>query len=362
MVPNRTRSAEPEEAVHQHAAWPRGVEALVQRVLADLLGRVGGRAAGVYWLEPSGELRLRAQWPPEAEPPAALADPATPAQGDRGVAWLDVDVDGRPAGRLWVAAGRGGGFDEGALEWAAMVGRQLALVVANASLREEVRRLTAQRSALLQRTIMAQDERCRHFARELHDEVCQSLTALSIDLEAILVAGRVTDPALRQKLERAREGIVHAVEEAERIILDLRPLLLEDLGLMAALCSYAQQRLASQGVEVHLAEEASAQRLPSYLETTLYRIGQEALTNVARHAGARNVWLDFSCDGRQATLSVRDDGRGFRVEEVMQVRDGRVGLGLLGMRERAALVGGRVEITSRPGLGTSVVVTVPLGA
>ncbi len=365
----REPAAEPKETPCP-TCWPPGLNEQVQETLADLLNHVGGQSAGLCWLvEPApGVLRLQVEWSagqsPGTEALAALLDPAALDEAVRdggGATWLGVPVEmeGQTSGRLWVVAGPGEHLDERSAELVAATGRQLGLLIDNARMREEIKRFKSRRNALIRRVVVAQDERCRHFARELHDEVCQSLTAISIDLEAILVTGLVSDRVLAQKLESIRTSIIRAVEEAERIILGLRPLLLEDLGLVAALYSYARQRLSSDNVQVHLDDSLSALRIPPHIEVILYRIGQEALSNVALHAGASNVWLGFSCDDHRATLSVRDDGRGFSVGQVSQFRDDHTSLGLLGMRERALLVGGNVEITSRPGAGTTVMVNVP---
>ncbi len=368
-VSSKQEPAAESEEILCPTCWPPGLDERVQDALTELLNRVGGQSAGVNWLvEPTpGTLRLQTEWSvgqsPSAETLAALADLAALneiVQGGKVAGWLGapVEMGGETAGRLWVVARPGERFDKRAAELTAMTGRQLGLLIANARMQSEIERLKSRRKALLRRVVVAQDERCRHFARELHDEVCQSLTALSIDLEAILVSGQPTSAALSQRLEHVRNGILRAVEEAERIILGLRPLLLEDLGLVAALYSYAQQRLSQDGVQIHLEENLSARRLPPHLEIILYRIGQEALSNVALHADAHNVWLGFSCDDRQTTLAVRDDGRGFQIDQTAQVQGGQTGLGLLGMKERASLVGGRVEITSAPGEGTCVVASV----
>lgn len=169
------------------------------------------------------------------------------------------------------------------------------------------------RGELLRRVIVAQDERCRRVSRELHDEISQSLTAMALDLEALHVAGQVTDARALARLDSLRERVLGALNEVTRIILDLRPALLEDMGLAPALRWYAAQRFEETDVRLHLQAEGVNTRLDSHLETTLYRIGQEALTNIAKHAAARNVWLTVHrCNGT-FELIVRDDGRGFDV-------------------------------------------------
>jgi len=368
---DRDPSAVLDAMVRSTALWPPEADKRARTVLAHLMRQMEARGAGVCWLGPSGEYHLKACWTvgqaPEEGTMTALVDPSGrdgPIQGeDTAGTWLSlpVRVDNWLHGRAWVI-GVTRTLSREQIEVTKAIVKQLALTILNARLDTVARSLIEQRRVLLQRVIAVQDERCRHFSRELHDGVCQALTALSIDLEAILVSGQIIDATLFQRLERIREGLVRALEELERVILDLRPLMLEDLGLMAALCWYADKRLSPLGVEVHTVDPAPTRQLPSHLETTLYRIGQEALTNVAKHADAHHVWLDFSCDDHTAILVIRDDGRGFPLEEMTQVPSGQAGLGLLGMRERATLVGGQLEITSAPGKGTQVTVRVPLTA
>lgn len=342
----------------------------IQTALAHLLEWTEGLAAGVLWLEESGALHPLVQrpetWllPPQIH--AVLSSPTTLAetiQNKQAPFWLGVPIksEGRLVGRLWVVAAAPRPFEQADVEVAKMVGNQLALTIVGARLYSEVQGLAAKRGALLQRVIGTQDERCRRFSRDLHDEICQSLTALSLDLEALLMTNQVVDPALRQRLTRMQGSISLAQEELERIILDLRPILLEDMGLLAALRWYAAQRLADQEVQVHVGQNGSELRLPPHLETTLYRIGQEALTNVAKHAAARHIWLNLTLDDHTAILFIRDDGRGFRLAEDSLSENGRPGLGLFGMRERVSLVGGQLKIASAPGAGTCVSATVPLG-
>ena len=144
-----------------------------------------------------------------------------------------------------------------------------------------------------------------------------------------------------------------------RLIQDLRPPALDDLGLVAAIRAYAESHLLESGAEVQLDTAGSVQRLPSELETTLFRIFQEAINNCVRHARARNLAMHLERDEQGIIGLVKDDGVGFDVDAAL---DGRhsLPLGLLGMRERATLAGGSLEVWSRPGEGTCVRVRLPL--
>ena len=219
-------------------------------------------------------------------------------------------------------------------------------------LNEDLERLVAelvndaQRRVLVRRLLAAGEEERRRIARELHDEISQLLTVIQLSLE------RIPDTA-SEEVPRARELLSRTQHEIHRIIYDLRPSLLDDLGLAAAVRWYADSYLARRGIEVGLEVEEGLS-LPSDVEITTFRIVQEIVTNVLRHSQAENVSIELYAAGGELVLAVEDDGVGFRPEERTE------GSGLVGMRERAALVGGRVEIDSEPGAGTSVRLTIPL--
>jgi signal transduction histidine kinase len=156
------------------------------------------------------------------------------------------------------------------------------------------------------------------------------------------------------------EMTVEALEGVRRLALELRPPALDDLGLSAALGELAQRFADQLNVPVDYQSRGLRGRLPSEVELVLYRVAQEALTNIAKHADASRVWLDVDRTGNDVTISIRDDGRGFD-HNVSAASDGRgLGLGLFGMEERVALVGGRFRIWSRPGSGTEIFAFIPL--
>jgi signal transduction histidine kinase len=203
-----------------------------------------------------------------------------------------------------------------------------------------------QRRVLVRRLLAAGEEERRRIARELHDEISQLLTVIQLSLERI--PSQEGDEVLR-----ARELLSRTQHEIHRIIYDLRPSLLDDLGLAAAVEWYAESYLARRGIAVGIEVEDGLE-LPSDVEITTFRIVQEIVTNVLRHSAAENVSIELYVAGDELVLGVEDDGVGFRPAERTD------GVGFVGMRERAALVGGRVEIDSEPGAGTSVRLTIPL--
>lgn len=226
---------------------------------------------------------------------------------------------------------------------------------------EQLRRTLEQdelRSLLLKRIISAQEEERRRIARELHDQTAQQLTALSMQIESASAARPDVAMALT-----GTQGLVRAaIDDLHRVIHDLRPALLDDLGLLPAIGAYAQAHLAPLGIDVHCEFPEALPDLSREATIALYRVVQEALTNVARHAGAQAVLLACTVSDDQIGFDIEDDGSGFEPSLMERPRATGEGLGLLGMRERIALLGGRVEIDSEPGRGTRVVALLPLAA
>jgi two-component system sensor histidine kinase UhpB len=229
----------------------------------------------------------------------------------------------------------------------------------NETLNEILDALQAHRAhlqALSAQVLQAQEDERKRIARELHDETAQVLTTLLIGLK--MLARARSQAELQARLSEMRELTAHALEAVRDMALELRPSTLDDLGLVDALESYAETYASRLGLPVHFEAEGFDQRLSAQIELALYRVVQEAMTNVARHASAREVWVVLRHAGDEVSASVRDDGAGFEPEEVMKSKE--AGLGLFGMRERMSLVGGDLTIQSAPGSGTSVLARVRL--
>jgi two-component system sensor histidine kinase UhpB len=173
------------------------------------------------------------------------------------------------------------------------------------------------------------------------------------------MAVRDLPAALREQLRSIRGQAARTLEETRRLIQDLRPTALDDLGLVAALRAYAEERLSPGGVEVRFSVEGPVERLPSEVETTLFRIVQEATNNCLRHARARSLRIRLGRTNGRVVGEVVDDGVGFDMDAVLNSRTA-LPLGLLGMQERAALVGGELTIWSRPGQGTRIRLELPV--
>jgi signal transduction histidine kinase len=218
------------------------------------------------------------------------------------------------------------------------------------------RALIEVRQQLLQKLMSAQEDERRRIARDLHDEIGQSLTSLLIGLRTV---GDAASPEeARARAEDLRRITVAAIDEVRRLARGLRPSVLDDLGLTAALERYATDYAQAHDVAVEVqTPDPVLGRLPGEVETALYRIAQEALTNTAKHAAAKHVRIAVERQPGAVCLTVTDDGRGFPSPHP----DSGGRLGLTGMQERAALFNGTVTFDSGPGRGTRVEVSIPCG-
>ncbi|HWX21957.1 MAG TPA: ATP-binding protein [Candidatus Binatia bacterium] len=225
--------------------------------------------------------------------------------------------------------------------------------------RERERLRASQKLQVLShRLVEVQETERRHIARELHDEIGQSLTAAELNLQAALQDRGSAD--LERRLEDSIKAVERVLEQVHDLSLNLRPSMLDDLGLEPALRWYTQRQAALTGMRSDFSAEPLPHRLDPIIETECFRIGQEALTNVVRHAQARAVVVHLSRQNGHLHLSVRDDGIGFDVEAFRGEAVRGASLGLLSMQERAALAGGGLEFNSAPGRGTEVHAWFPL--
>ena len=278
---------------------------------------------------------------------------------------VPVRVGGRRFGNLYLTDKYGGEFDEDDERLVVTLAAFAAAAIENALLVATERDLAAAeerarfRRELLARVIDAQEAERARVARDLHDQIGQSLTSVLLGLR--LLDGCLTGDPVRLADAGAhghevRSLVAHALTEVRHLAFDLRPTVLDDVGLIAAVRRLALDVTARAGVAVDVDARGvdDEARLPAEVETVVYRVVQEALTNVARHAGASRATVEIVADGARVTATVVDDGAGF------DVADGPLrSLGLAGMRERAALVGGHLDVVSAAGNGTTVSLDVP---
>ena len=217
--------------------------------------------------------------------------------------------------------------------------------------------LAMQRQQILaSRVIEVQESERQHLARGLHDDVGQSLTALKINLETIKKTGSLDGPALQNGID-----IVSAVlSQVRSLSLDLRPPQLDNLGLIATLRSYVENKASLANLKCWFESAPLPLALHHDIENTCFRIVQEVVTNILLHAMATNIWVQVVQHDDQLHVSVRDDGRGFDLDRAHNNAVSGVSFGLLNMEERAALVGGTMEMSSAPGRGTEIVVQLPV--
>jgi len=234
-----------------------------------------------------------------------------------------------------------------------------AMVVQLARAETERAERQRMRQFYLKRVIHAQEEERKRIARELHDETGQALASLMVSLRNVEAAP--TPAETRQRLHDARQVLAATLERVRRLALDLRPSVLDDLGLVAALRRFTQHYQDRFGIPVELQTVGlESERLTPEVETTVYRIVQEALTNAAKYASCTHISVLLQARQGQLSVIVEDDGCGFDVNRVFQSEAGRTRLGLYGMKERAELIGGHLDIESQPGAGTALYVRVPL--
>ena len=224
----------------------------------------------------------------------------------------------------------------------------------------QINDITERLRALSRRLFEVQEEERRRLARDLHDDVGQALTALKIQLESLARPG--VELAARSRVDECVDTVQHTLERVRQLSLSLRPPQLDDLGLAAALRSHLDRQARVAGLQAHFEMEDAPPALAPDTETACFRVAQEAINNVLRHARARNLWVRLFSAGGRLAISVRDDGQGFDLEAVRERSAGGGNLGLIGMEERMALAGGSFELRSAPGQGTVLLATFPIAA
>jgi len=222
----------------------------------------------------------------------------------------------------------------------------------------EVRRVSRQYRTLSARLLSVQEEERHHIARELHDEIGQSLTALKIALQSLGL--RAETQPFRSQIELAVGIADTALSQVRQMSLDLRPAQLDDLGLAAAIRWNLQRQGQLAAITTEFSSEAVPTRLPEAVSIACYRVSQEAITNALRYSGATHLMARLWCEGDLLRLEVRDDGVGFDPALLQDAGRTSGSMGLTGMRERAALAGGDFQLRSAPGQGCAVLVSFPL--
>ncbi len=220
-------------------------------------------------------------------------------------------------------------------------------------LQEQLRRLSRQ-------ILSAQEEERKEISRELHDVIAQTLTGINVRLAALKKEAAHNTQGLNRNIARTQRLVEKSVDIVHQFARQLRPAVLDDLGLIPALHSFLKNFTARTGVRAHLTAFAGVEQLDTARRTVLFRVAQEALNNVARHAQASRVEVSIQKLPDCISMKIHDNGKSFEVEKVLQGKGGKR-LGLLGMRERMEMVGGHFSVASVAGAGTTVTAQIPSG-
>lgn len=284
-------------------------------------------------------------------------------EGLRGFVSVPLKSKDEVVGVMNVAAHMPGQFSAEDMYLLNSIGCQLGTAIEQARLYQRLKLGRERYRTLLQHALTAQEEERKRIARELHDETSQALTSLTLNLQAAITKAEtdgVVEADFIGKLQKIQSLTVHTQNEISKLMKELRPTLLDELGLPAAISRYAKDSLESLGTKVSTEFEGVEERLPSEVEVTLFRISQGMIGNILEHAEAKNVSIGLECNASECVLDIKDDGKGFDVSKITRVDKGGRGAGLFTMKERARLVGGGCSIKSKPGKGTRIVVKVPV--
>jgi PAS domain S-box-containing protein len=224
---------------------------------------------------------------------------------------------------------------------------------------QKTRQLLEQLRHLSRRILTVQEEERKRISRELHDEITQTLIGINVHLESLAHDSTTNVKDFHQKVAKTQKLVEHSVTIAHRFAEDLRPPVLDDLGLIPALHASLKSFMKTTGVRATLKAFADVEKLDSDQRTALYRVAQEALANVARHAHASRTDVVINKQSNCVHMYITDNGRSFEIDQILHSRE-RMPLGLIGMRERMEMVGGAFSINSTPGNGTTVTATLPL--
>lgn len=243
------------------------------------------------------------------------------------------------------------------------IGDQLGIAIEHARLYERLRAARERYRRLARQTLAAEEEERRRLARELHDETSQALSGLALQLQALVdiaVKSGSQDQEFIGKLKKVQSLVVQVHSEISRLISNLRPALLDTLGLIPAIRRYAETRLNPLGIDVSVETRGKEKRLPSEVESVLFRWVQGAIGNIAQHSKAGNASLVLEYREDELYLRVKDDGQGFDVSKITNIEESGRGRGVFSMKERVGFLGGVCSIESQPGKGTTVWARVPI--
>ncbi len=299
-----------------------------------------------------------------SQDPRAIYPDLISAEGLKGFISIPLKAKDKVVGVMNLASHVAGRFGTDDISLLSSISDYLGTAIEQARLYARLASAGERYQTLLQHALSTQEEERKRIARELHDETSQALTSLTLNLQAIIQMAEmkgIRDTELIEKLKATHSYAIHAGNEVVKLMKELRPTLLDELGLPAAIHRYAKDTLKSQGIEVSAEFIGTEERLPLEVEVTLFRVAQGVIGNILEHSMAKNASIKLECSASECLLRIEDDGKGFNVSKITRVDPSGRGAGVFTMKERVKLVGGVCHIESRPGKGTRVVVKVPLG-
>ena len=243
------------------------------------------------------------------------------------------------------------------------IGDQVGVAIEQAKLHQRLGKGRERYRQLARQVMMAQEEARRRLARELHDETSQALSGLALNLQALVDMAEMSSThgdEFKAKLRKVHSLATGISVEVGRLIRELRPTLLDTLGMVPAIRQYAETTLNPLGINVSLEAKGSVSSLPPEVEVGLFRFAQGAVGNVAKHAQAKNVAISLEGKANELLVRISDDGQGFDVSKITGIEESGRGRGLFSMKERVALLGGSCWVKSQPGEGAIVTARVPI--
>jgi signal transduction histidine kinase len=285
------------------------------------------------------------------------------AEGLKAFICVPIRAKDNVLGVINVASHRSRRFTNKDLHLLHSIGDQLGVAIQQARLYERLRKARERYRKLTRQLLVAQEDERKRLAIELHDETSQTLSGLTLQLQALADMAEKTskDPELINRLKKTQSLAVQVHTEIRRLMADLRPSLLDTLGLVPAIRQFADTRLRPLGINVSVETTGTERRLDPEVETGLFRVAQGSIGNIIEHSKAKSATIALEYRDSELVLRITDDGQGFDVADLTDVEESGRGRGLFSMRERIMLLGGTASVESKIGKGTTVWAKVPIG-
>lgn len=285
------------------------------------------------------------------------------SEGLRGFVSIPLKSKERVVGVMNIASHVAGRFSVDEMSLLNSIGDYLGSTIEQARLHERLARLGERYRTLLRFSLNAQEDERKRIARELHDDTSQAITSMTLSLQAIMTLAEmkgIDDKEFLKMVKETHAFAVHAGYEVVRIMKELRPTLLDELGMAAAIHRYAKDTLEPLGIKVTADFIGTEGRFPSEVEITMFRVSQGLIGNIMEHSEAKNASIKLVCDDAECEMVIEDDGKGFDVSKLTRVEKSGRGAGLFTMRERLHLAGGEGYVESEPGKGTKCIARLPV--